>query len=45
LPYTTLFRSEGELLDAVQLFVGDGLVGEGVGGARLVEECDELFFI
>ena len=36
---------EGELLDAAQLFVGDGLVGEGIGGARLVEERDELFFV
>ena len=35
---------EGQLLDAAQLLVGDGLLGEGGDGARLVEEADELFF-
>ena len=36
---------EGQFLDAAQLLVGDGLLGEGGGGARLVEEVDELFFV
>ena len=36
---------EGQLLDAAQLLVGDGLLGEGGDGARLVEEADELFFV
>ena len=35
---------EGQFLDAAQLLVGDGLLGEGGDGARLVEEVDELFF-
>ena len=34
---------EGQLLDAAQLLVGDGLLGEGGDGARLVEEVNELF--
>ena len=36
---------EGQFLDAAQLLVGDGFLGEGGDGARLVEEADELFFV
>lgn len=35
----------GQFLDAAQLLVGDGFLGEGGDGARLVEEADELFFV
>ena len=36
---------EGQFLDAAQLLVSDGLLGEGGDGARLVEEVDELFVV
>ena len=35
----------GQLLDATQLLVSDGFLGEGVGSAGLVEKCYELLFV